>query len=283
MPSKEPVRDLMMLMLDRRPCHGYELKRQLKPHVGDVEITSLYRWLREMENEGLIVSDITEGPHGPSRKVYRIGPRGESHLRNQLRNSIWVMLHFYDEFRRFYLMRSVEESEELEIDTPSGKILISIASPFMEGDLGAIQVALDYSSNSNLHVLGDMDMWKKHRSDIAQVKGVLEDIKCRDNQFDEYWILGLPSRQLLPRIVVEAKRVLKKGGTLRLLAPFAFFNEPRDPSLEAFLRLTSSHLFPELGVVEGQDVCQLFQQLFIDWGTFRIAYGYVQFWGSTEQ
>jgi DNA-binding PadR family transcriptional regulator len=281
MPSKEPVRDLIMLMLDRRPCHGYELKRQLKPHVGDVEITSLYRWLREMEQEGLIVSSIRDGPHGPARKVYSVGPRGEKYLRNILRYSIWIMLHFYDEFRRFQLMRNLEMTEKVEIDTPKGKMLICLASHFMAGDQRAIQVALDYSSSSQLFVLGDLDIWKGTRTDIKQMKGSLEDIKSRDNQFDEVWILGMPPRHLFPRIAVEIKRVLINGGTLRVLAPFAFFDEPQEPSLEAFVRLTSSHLFPELGIVEGQEVCQVFQQLFKKWGTFRIAYGYIQFWGTT--
>jgi DNA-binding PadR family transcriptional regulator len=282
MPSKEPIRDLIMLMLDRHPSHGYELKRALEPHVGNVEITSLYRWLREMEQEGLIVSTIREGPHGPSRKIYTIGPRGESHLRHLLRNAFWVLLHFYDEFRQFQLTHNLDEKKEIEIDVPEGKMLLCLASPFMEGDLGAIQFALDYSSNSSLYVLGNLDFWKRKRSDIAYIKGSLEDIKSRDKQFDELWILGMPPRNLLPRIVVEAIRVLKHGGTLRILAPFAFFDEPNEPSLEAFIRLTSSHLFPELGIVEGQEVCQLFQQLFCEYGTFKITYGYVQFWGTTE-
>ena len=282
MPSKEPVRDLIMLMLDRRPCHGYELRRALETHVGNVEITTLYRWLREMEQEGLIVSMIREGPHGPARKVYAVGPRGENHLRQLLRNAFWVMLHFYDEFRRFQLMRGMDEKNEIVVDAPEGMVLLSLASPFMAGDLGAIQVAIEYSSNSSLYVLGDLDIWKRKRSDVILVKGCLEDIKCRDQQYDEFWILGMPPRHLLPRIVVEAKRVLKEEGTLRILAPFAFFDEPQQPSLEAFIRLTSSHLFPELGVVEGQEICQLFEQLFSEWGTLKIAYGYVQFWGKTQ-
>jgi hypothetical protein len=87
----------------------------------------------------------------------------------------------------------------------------------------------------------------------------------------------MPSRELLPRTAVEARRVLRHGGVLRLVAPFAFFDEPQSPTLEAFFRVTASHLFPELGVVVAREVCTIFDRLFGDCGVLELCPGFVEF------
>jgi len=86
--------DQILLVLDLHSCHGYKLRRLLSPIIGDVELTTLYRWLHAMEAEGLVDSEVQVGPHGPSRRVYRIGMRGENRLRRILRDAIGVVLHF---------------------------------------------------------------------------------------------------------------------------------------------------------------------------------------------
>lgn len=59
----------------------------------------------------------------------------------------------------------------------------------------------------------------------------------------------------------------------------AFFDEPQAPTLEAFVRVTASHLFLELGVFEGGELQQIFEQQFPRSGVIDIISGNVQFWG----
>ena len=85
MPSRDQIQNQVMLLLDRQPCHGYEIRRLLNPLVGEIEMTRLYRILKTMKNDGLIDVSKTKGPYGPERRIYRVGPRGERYLRGVLK------------------------------------------------------------------------------------------------------------------------------------------------------------------------------------------------------
>ncbi len=282
MASRERVRDQILLFLDRRPCHGYELRRILLPLVGDVEITKLYRWLREMEKEGLIEGTNEEGPHGPSRKMYNLGPRGERQLRDALRYSMATVLHFYDAFRQFSMQETMGKGTDYKFEKVEGKVLASIVSPFLASEDGLISVFSNRLSEMKLDVMGIQEPWERAGISTSPIGGTLGDISAKSNNYAELWFIGMPQRSLLPRAIIEAKRVLKKGGIIRLVAPFAFFDEPQKATIEAFFRLTASQMFPELGVVEGQDVCTVFKSVFGDCNVIEFHPGFVEFYAEIE-
>jgi len=260
------------------------LRRLLAPVVGDVEITTLYRWLRDMEAEGLVESRMEPGPHGPPRRVYRVAARGESRLRLILRDAISVLLHFYDAFRRFTLSEAYRGREpRIDPPPPPGPLLLGAFPGQLGREEGLVKLLERRAGDHPLHVLGDLGVWGGLRARVVKVDGEPWDIACRSNCFAEFWLLGLPPRRWLPRTVVEAKRVLKPGGILRLNAPFVFFDEPAQPMLEAFLRVTAYHLFPELGVAEGDEIGTLFELHFRRCGAVQLFPGYVQFWGVKEE
>ncbi|MFW9931268.1 MAG: PadR family transcriptional regulator [Candidatus Thorarchaeota archaeon] len=273
-----------MLMLDRHPIHGYEIRRQLVPLAGDIEVTTLYRWLREMEKEGLIESKAKKGPHGPERKEYRMGSRGERHLREVLRDSMRVILHFYDEFRHYSFAKSLSNATSSEHGQESieGRIIVAIVTPSMADQVDTMKLITNRAGENSIHVMGDPKNLVGLDKKFILIEGSPWDIPCKKNHYHEYWILGMPARELLPRTLVESKRILDNGGTVRMHVPFAFFDEPAEPTLESFLRLTASHLFPELGVVEGQEVCDLFEKMFEDFGIIKFHPGHVQFWGTNS-
>ncbi len=81
----------------------------------------------------------------------------------------------------------------------------------------------------------------------------------------------------LPSAIAECKRVLTRKGQLRILTPFAFFDEPKKPTLGEFIRITSSELFPELGIVEGNQVSQVLRHYFPNSGLYETSLGEVVF------
>ena len=278
MPRQEQVRNHVLLILDQHPCHGYEIRRRLTPLVGDVEITTLYRWLHQMENEGLVTSSQTPGPHGPPRRTYQLGERGERALRHLLRDSLNVLLHFFDEYRRS-LLDQLDLADLPRGPKPPGPTLIGILAPQYGHERSFIDFQLWRMDGSPLYVLGGSEGLGARRGEVIPVQGEPWDVASKGNRFGEIWFLGVPSREKLPRTVVEAKRILMPDGILRLNVPFAFFDEPQTPTLEAFIRVTASHLFPELGVFEGGELKQIFEQHFPQSGVIDILSGYVQFWG----
>ncbi|MFW9984035.1 MAG: helix-turn-helix transcriptional regulator [Candidatus Odinarchaeota archaeon] len=279
MPNQTQVCNQILLILDQHTCHGYEIRRRLTPLVGDVEITTLYRWLHQMEKEGLIASTKEPGPHGPARRVYRLGERGERALRQVLRDSLGVLLHFFDDYRRSILEQQVELNQLPRGEPPPGPTLAGILAPHYSQERSFFDFQLWRMDGKPLYVLGDVETTGVRKGQVISVKGEPWDVVSKSDRFGEVWFLGVPPREKLPRTAVEAKRILKPGGIFRLNVPFAFFDEPQAPTLEAFIRITASHLFPELGVFEGRELQQIFEQHFPRSGVIDIIAGNVQIWG----
>ena len=78
---------------------------------------------------------------------------------------------------------------------------------------------------------------------------------------------------------IMAQRILRPGGIFRMNVPFVFFDEPTAPTLDTFIRVTASYLFPELGIFEGEEIQSVFSVHFAQSGIIDIFPGYAQFWG----
>jgi len=81
------IQPSILMALRSRPSYGYELIQDLQNFgflEGQAPPGMIYRHLRQMEEEGLVVSEwATEGT-GPARRIYRITAEGHELL------SLWV-------------------------------------------------------------------------------------------------------------------------------------------------------------------------------------------------
>ena len=105
-----------LVLLEEERSHGYELMERMEEEFGFEEIDpgSVYRTLRQMENEGLCSSEW-EVPHteedGPPRRMYAITEAGEAYL------AAWAEAcknyqRLMDEFARVYTRRPSRPSEQ---------------------------------------------------------------------------------------------------------------------------------------------------------------------------
>jgi PadR family transcriptional regulator, regulatory protein PadR len=71
-----------LLLLRERPMHGYELLELLPPLVGEsrLDVGNLYRFLRALEDEGVVASEWSGELPGPAKRTYRLTPAGEELL-----------------------------------------------------------------------------------------------------------------------------------------------------------------------------------------------------------
>ena len=73
----------ILLLLYKETGHGYGLIEQLS-YFGSSEerinVSTLYRTLRNMEKERLVVSNWEEGGQGPKKRVYNITDSGQKEL-----------------------------------------------------------------------------------------------------------------------------------------------------------------------------------------------------------
>jgi poly-beta-hydroxybutyrate-responsive repressor len=72
------VEPAVLLLLEERPAHGYELLERLRPLIGEqrVEMGNLYRLLRALEDEGLVASAWDATAPGPAKRRYTLTDEG---------------------------------------------------------------------------------------------------------------------------------------------------------------------------------------------------------------
>lgn len=73
----------LLVLLHREPGYGYSLMDGLKEfgfQTEEMDISILYRALRDLETAGLVVSSWGEESLGPQRRMYTITPQGEAAL-----------------------------------------------------------------------------------------------------------------------------------------------------------------------------------------------------------
>jgi PadR family transcriptional regulator len=71
-----------LLLLADGPTHGYELLERLPDLLGEerVDVGNVYRALRSLEDEGLVVSEWSADLPGPAKRTYTLTEEGESVL-----------------------------------------------------------------------------------------------------------------------------------------------------------------------------------------------------------
>lgn len=96
------VQPCLLLLLDERPDHGYELIERLRLLCGvDNDASGIYRALRNLERAGLVCSSWTTQTPGPARRMYHLTANGAAVLAEsaatltRTRASIDAFLHRY--------------------------------------------------------------------------------------------------------------------------------------------------------------------------------------------
>lgn len=276
MSSRSELMRKILLTIDQHPSSIYDILYSMT-NYSDPKRTRLPKLLKSMENDNLVVSALQPGPLGPYRRIYKPGPEAEKFLVEILRNAIETILHFYDAYRTSNPGKLYELGDNPEIATKDGKILYASYPQVKVNDLNEIR---DLSSNRNvtISILGPEDILSKTGISYDVVGANIMDIESRSKTYSEVRLRGAPPRNQLSKAIEECKRVMVRGGILRIIAPFVFFDEPEKATLGEFIRDTTATQFPELGVVKGSDILHTISQNFSKYGTYETKLGEVHFW-----
>ena len=94
----EPV--LLFLLRQKGRAHGYELATDLRRHAftdSAIEVSALYRTLRQLEQNDCVTSEWDVEGAGPARRLYKLTSHGEEHLEEW----ITVLAHMTESMSRF--------------------------------------------------------------------------------------------------------------------------------------------------------------------------------------
>jgi DNA-binding PadR family transcriptional regulator len=72
----------LLVLLSERPTHGYELLERLPALAGEerVDVGNLYRFLRALEEEGVVSSTWSADLPGPAKRTYTLTGEGRALL-----------------------------------------------------------------------------------------------------------------------------------------------------------------------------------------------------------
>lgn len=112
----EPV--LLFLLKKKGRSHGYELANELRQYAltdAEIEVSALYRTLRQLEQNRCVTSEWDVAGSGPARRLYKLTARGEEHLKEW----IIVLAHLSESMSRFVAeARSKTRPAEAKSETP---------------------------------------------------------------------------------------------------------------------------------------------------------------------
>ena len=275
-PARSELIRKILLELNESPSSIYDILYSMTGYI-DAKRTRLPKLLKAMENNGLVTSALQPGPLGPYRRIYEIGPTAESYLRENLKSSIETILHFYDIYRHENPQKLYSFSEGDYERRKKGRILYAAFPHMKTNDLNTIRELLLSCEESSISIVGsDLILQKTGISYEIAGENITKLVVDKDS-FSEIHLHGVPEIDQLPKAISECKRVLSRKGELRIVAPFAFFNEPEKPTLGEFIRITSSELFPELGIVEGEQVYRVVERYFPGSEIYETSLGEVIF------
>ncbi len=94
----------LLLLVHCSEIHGYELVDGLNPfgfEQNPVDSSTIYRFLRELEDRGFVASRWDTSNAGPARRVYHTTEQGDEYLAmwvRDLRETDRVLHHFLDTY-----------------------------------------------------------------------------------------------------------------------------------------------------------------------------------------
>ena len=234
--------------------------------------------LKAMEKDGLVVSALQPGPLGPYRRVYEIGPEAETHMRQDLKTSMETILHFYDAYRRSDPQKLYDFPMELEKRKSKGRFMFAAFPSMTSDDIETIREILSTSEEIAISILGPVQMLRKTGIKFESVGEDPTELMADNQTFSEIQFNGMPELGKLSKVIAECKRVLIRKGLLKIRVPFALFDELKKPALGEFIQVTAANLFPELGVVDGNEVRLVLEQFFPKNGVYETSLSEVIFW-----
>ncbi|MHA1959816.1 MAG: helix-turn-helix transcriptional regulator [Candidatus Thorarchaeota archaeon] len=253
--AKSQVQDQVLTLLHEGSSYGYEIMRLLRTEYDTLRLNTLYRWLSELEGDGLVVSETRSRPNGPERRVYSITWKGRERTLVLLRKAIRLVYQFYEDYQRFMMGEDWPYIAATNPVTIPGRVLYTEFPRITDKSASLIELLQARSETRVLDIVGDDAVARKAgirgRSHAAR----MTELPFRQGHFGEVWLNGLPTCDELPAVLAECQRILKKQGVLRIIPSHVFPTGTFESRLDEFIEATVNLLFPENGIVGINSLC----------------------------
>lgn len=231
--KKRELKRNVIRMIRGGEMYGYEMQKMLAAHGEKIELSHLYRTLKEMCDEGLLESSLRSGAHGPQTRQYRLSEKGRKELGEIFGEATELIHDFYEEYisnlsPEFFAERFQRTIREVFADRDSVAFVISESLTFLhrkicEGICMRPGAKLTYMIKPS-HVKSI-----SHMPNVTVLNGTLDDLPLKDRSLDALVIVDIEDAIPLRACCREFRRVLKDDGAMFGCAPFMGLGGSHDP------------------------------------------------------
>lgn len=271
-PSRSWIKDQILILLNQSPKHGYDLLQILKESAPNLKLTTLYRWLHDMETKHLVHSVVLPGPYGPNRRVYRIGSAGEKKLNELIGNSVQMVLQFYSAFKDSLTSNGKNLNISKDDVAPNGRVLFVSFPHVKKDDLDALFFLSMRCSNSPIEILRNSECVEGFGINYTTVKGNVFELTNQKGSYSEIWLKWISDLEKLPSAIIGCKNALSSNGVLYVIVPHEPEREEYEVSIREYIQ-GSIELGPKVDKIHQSKVGSIIRAQFSSCGSIDLFPG----------
>ena len=246
MKKRELKRSLLQLIRGRE-VYGYELRQLLAAHGEKVQLSYLYKTLKEMCNEDLLQSHLQASAHGPKRRLYSLTKQGMKEL-GKIFGDVTELIHeFYEDYvaklppeiftDKFQMMMLEVYGGRESVACVTSEPLTTLHREVLLG-MHARPGAKHTYLIKPPQVKADVEL-----PNLTILDGSFDDIPLKDKSLDGMVVVDIQDAFNIRTCCSEFQRVLKSGGVMIGCAPFmGLVGEDEPLDVGEFIKRTKCNL-----------------------------------------
>ncbi len=213
--------------------HGYEIQKILAVHGEKIQLSYLYKTLKEMCDEGLLESQLRKGEHGPQTRQYGLTDKGRAELGKIFGEATELIHDFYEEYisnlpPRFFTERFQRVTQEVFAGREAVALVVSepltvLHREICEGICARRGAKVTYWVKPS-YLKGD-----SHLPNVTVLNGTFDDLPLKENSLDTIVVIDVQEAFPIRACCREFRRVLRSGGIMFGCAPFMGLGGTHDP------------------------------------------------------
>lgn len=259
--TKAHYQDKILILLNMKPMYGYEIWMIFSGRT-EVRLNTLYRWLFDLESRGLVKSHVQPNSIGPDRKVYRLTQIGYEYVISMLCDATLLVFEYYKRYQIFSAICFHGLLRFIDSDITENRIMYSNCHQLHDYDFIVLRHLSQRALGRTIDILSQDNKPLQTNFKSQLLEGHISEIPVAKCSYGEIWLNGAPPRQVFTAAIRECKRVLRKGGILRLILPLAFSDEHHEVSLERFLQNSLPYISANSENLKMQEILNIFKSVF---------------------
>ena len=231
--KKRELKRSIVLMIRNRQVYGYDLQKLLAAQGAPIQLSYLYKILKEMSQEGLLESKLIPGKKGPQRRSYHLTRSGKKELGRVFGEATELIHDLYEDYilslpPKYFSDRFSKMMKEVYGNRETAALLISeplspVHRAYLEAIAGRDGAKKTYLIKSGT-IRSDVDL-----PNLTVLDGTFEDIPLKDNSLDAMIVVDIQDAVNLRGSCKEFRRVLKPGAVMCGCAAFMGLGGKNDP------------------------------------------------------